>query len=270
MTTPQWSVFAKPWAGRAAPELAPLIRSMGFEAVELPVRPGAVVTPERVAEDLPAYRRVLAEAGVRVVSVAVSNTADAFTAELFAGCRDAQVSLVRIMPTVLGPYRDEIARWRETLTAAAPLAERYGVTIGLQPHHGDFVHTALAMREVLDGLSAAIGLIWDAGHEGLAGEDPALSLDTVWDRLVMVNLKNAIREPVEISDELGTRGGFRHVWVDGPDGYADWTEILDHLVRRGWDGPITIAAEYSGDQTTVHQRAAADLVFAQQRWALSS
>ncbi|HIT77053.1 MAG TPA: sugar phosphate isomerase/epimerase [Candidatus Avipropionibacterium avicola] len=269
MTTTQWSVFAKPWADRTAPQLAGVVRSMGFDAVELPVRAGCAVTPERVGDDLLPYGRRLADQGVRIASVAVDNTAEALTDEVFLACQRSGVPLVRIMPTVRGPYRDEVVRWQEILVEAAPRAERYGIRIGLQPHCGAFVHTALAMREVLDAVSETVGLIWDAGHEGLAGEDLRLSLDAVWDRLCMVNLKNAVRSPVEVSDEFGSRTGFAHVWVDGPDGYADWAVVLDHLVRRGWRGPITMAAEYSGDEPAVDQRAAADLRWAQQLWATS-
>ena len=46
------SVFTKPWKTPLA-ELGQYVRDLGFDAIELPVRPGYQVTPENVARDLP-------------------------------------------------------------------------------------------------------------------------------------------------------------------------------------------------------------------------
>jgi sugar phosphate isomerase/epimerase len=51
---------------------------------------------------------------------------------------------------------------------------------------------AVGLRALLDGLDGrSVGAIWDAAHDALAGVAPESGLDLVWDRLVMVNLKNA-------------------------------------------------------------------------------
>jgi len=63
-----WSVFTKPWK-MPIPELGAYVRSLGFEGIELPVRPGYPVEPENVAE-LPRAARQLAEHGVSIESVA--------------------------------------------------------------------------------------------------------------------------------------------------------------------------------------------------------
>ena len=44
------------------------------------------------------------------------------------------------------------------------MAERYGVQVGVQPHHGRFVSSALGVVQLLDGLPIdRFRVVWDAG-----------------------------------------------------------------------------------------------------------
>lgn len=253
-----WSVFTKPWGTLTAPELAEVVSGLGFTAVELPVRPGCHVTPENAAAVLPAFGRALGDRGISITSVAGD-----LTEPVLAACAAAQVPLLRIMPRVTRPYRDSVARVQAALVESAALVEKYGITVGLQHHHGPYLTTATAVRELIEPLPDCYGVIWDAGHEGLAGQDLATSLELVGDRLVQVNLKNAVLERISVSDAYGERSAWaRHVWVDGPDGYADWAVAVAALYETGWDGPVCLCAEYSGDQDLVPDRVRADLVHA--------
>ena len=65
----EFSVFTKPWKAPLA-ELGKLVKSWGFDGIELPVRPGYQVQPEAVARDLPRAVRQLAGDGVKVFSIA--------------------------------------------------------------------------------------------------------------------------------------------------------------------------------------------------------
>ena len=64
-----YSVFTKPWK-TPVPELGEHIRSLGFEGIELPVRPGFQVEPQNVRTDLPRVARQLADFGLKITSVA--------------------------------------------------------------------------------------------------------------------------------------------------------------------------------------------------------
>lgn len=63
----QFSVFTKPWKMPLG-ELGEHVRRLGFDGIELPVRPGYQVEPEHVGRDLPKAARTLAEYGVRIYS----------------------------------------------------------------------------------------------------------------------------------------------------------------------------------------------------------
>ena len=63
------ALFVKPWKALSLPDLARHIKSLGFDLIELPVRPGFQVEPDRIERDLPAAVKLLGEHGVRVLNV---------------------------------------------------------------------------------------------------------------------------------------------------------------------------------------------------------
>jgi sugar phosphate isomerase/epimerase len=246
-----WSVFTKPWSAWPAEELGPLVAGLGFTGAEVPVRENAHVTPAEVQERLPGLVERMRAAGVDVISIA-SDLAE----PTFAACASAGVPLIRIMAR-LGPdgYSASVARVRKELEEAAPLAERYGVQVGVQPHHGRFVSSALGVAQLLDGLPDRFRVVWDAAHDALAGDDPRVTLELVADRLAIVNLKNAVYARVD--------GRWKPWWVPGPEGLADWSAAFAELARLGWSGPICLSGQYSDTGVPVEDRLRADLRAAQ-------
>lgn len=51
------SVFTKPWPKLSVDELGELVSQLGFDGVELPVRPGFQLEPDQVEQELPGRRR---------------------------------------------------------------------------------------------------------------------------------------------------------------------------------------------------------------------
>lgn len=65
MATPiQFSVFTKPWKTLSVPDLGRMVHRLGFEGVELPVRPGYQVELLKIACDLPTVQQQLRDCGV--------------------------------------------------------------------------------------------------------------------------------------------------------------------------------------------------------------
>src|SRR3712207_6460813 len=83
-----FSVFTKPWK-TPLPELGKVVGDLGFDGVELPVRPGFQVEPENVSRGLPEAARTLAEFGVKISSVA-ANPSEA----IIAACGELQIPLL--------------------------------------------------------------------------------------------------------------------------------------------------------------------------------
>jgi sugar phosphate isomerase/epimerase len=253
--TISFSVFTKPWKEPLA-ELAPRLRALGFDGIELPVRPGFQVFPERVATDLPAAARLLADHGLRIFSIA--GTPDEPT---IAACAEAGVPIIRIMVD-LEP-REVLAQLEAAQRgwdALLPALDSHGVTIGIQNHSDNCVANAMGLLRLVEKYDARhVAAVWDAAHNALEGEQPEIALDLLWSHLCMVNLKNAVRAPAGV----GERGEalWRTSWCAGKDGFASWPRVADELMRRNYRGVVCLTAEYD-DTERVEELASADLEFA--------
>ena len=237
----RWSVFTKPWR-MPIPELGAYIRELGFDGIELPVRPGYQVEPENVQE-LPKAARQLAEHGVAIESVA--GPADEAT---IAACAEAGVPIIRTMARIgEDGYLASVARIQAEYDALVPLLDKHGVRIGVQNHCDRFVCNAMGLRHMIERYDPRhICAVWDAAHNALNGEDPEMALDIVWSHLAMVNLKNAIWQ--RTNGPEAEHAQWKHYWTSGRHGLASWPRVAAELKRRGYRGPICLTAEYSTDE----------------------
>ena len=86
-----WTVFTKPWREVGLGELARHVRELGLDGIELPVRPGFQVSPDKVEAGLPKAVAAFDAEGLRIASVA----ADPAPA-VIAACGEAGISVIRI------------------------------------------------------------------------------------------------------------------------------------------------------------------------------
>lgn len=230
------SVFTKPWPNLTSEELGALVRSLGFDGVEFPLRKGFQAEPQDAAAGLARVAKALSAHGLTIMSVASE-----LTEPVFAACRDVNCRILRIMlksDPGLGYMKSE-DKWLAQLTDAYPLCEKYGVKIGVQHHYGPGIFNTMELRHFLDRCDTRfVGAIWDAAHSGLAYEVPEQALDIIWDHLLLVNLKNAY--------VLRTGSGqYKPFFTTGQDGAASWPRIVAYLKARGYDGDICMPAEYT-------------------------
>ncbi|MFI6826769.1 sugar phosphate isomerase/epimerase family protein [Kribbella sp. NPDC050241] len=242
-----WSVFTKPWAGLPGDELGRLVAGLGFAGAEVPVRDTSYVTPAAAETELPKFTAQLRAEGIEPISVASD-----LSERVFAACAEAGVPMIRIMADV-GPdgYAASVRRNRVLLEEAAVLVERYGVQVGVQPHHGRFIASTLGVLQLLDGLPESFKLVWDAAHDALAGDDPAVTLELGADRLGIVNLKNAYY--------VHTDDGWKTYFGQAGEGLSDWTAVFAALEKLNYSGPICLTGQYSDLSVPVDERVKTDL-----------
>ena len=242
-----WSVFTKPWSELPGDELGRLVAGLGFTGAEIPVRDTAYVTPATAEAELPKFVEQLRAAGVEPISIASDLSESAFSA-----CAEAGVPMIRIMAPV-GPdgYAASVQQTRQLLEKTTALVEQYGVQVGVQPHHGKFVTSSLGVLQLLDGLPDAFKVVWDAAHDALAGDDPAITLELVKDRLGIVNLKNA--KYVEAD------GGWKTWFGQADEGLSDWSAVFRQLEAQSYSGPICLTGQYSDPSVPVENRLKKDL-----------
>ncbi len=257
MSRYRFTVFTKPWK-TPIPALAAHVAALGFDGVELPVRPGYPVNPENAADALPAAALVLSDAGLTLDSVAaLPNEAT------LAACAEARVPLLRVCVNYEAEetYLEGEERLRREFDALLPALERAGVTLGVQNHYGarDINH-ACGLRSLLRGYDPRrVAAVWDPAHNALQGEAPAAALDFLGDSLRMVNMKNAFwRRTNGPEAEVAEWAPY---WTTGRHGLAHWPTVATELQRREYTGVLCLSAEYE-EESGVDRLAAEDLAFA--------
>lgn len=237
----QLTVFTKPWPGKPLPELAKFVKELGFDGVELPVRPGFQVTPDTVEKGLPEAAKIFAAYGVKIASVAGSTDET-----MIAACGEAGVPILRIMAKIdmnLGYHATE-EKFRKEYDALLPLLDQYSVRLGVQNHAGNFIGSAIGLMHLIENYeSKHIGAVLDLAHCSLAGEPSPIAIDIAWSHLILVNLKNGYwqRTTAPEAEEAHWQG----YWTTGRHGLTSWREVVDVLRQRDYKGDICLTAEYS-------------------------
>jgi len=263
-----FTVFTKSWRETPLAELAAFIRRLGFDGVELPVRPGFQVSPESVTEGLPAAARIFADAGAKIGSVA--GPADEPT---IAAMGEAGIPILRICVNIdmaVG-YRASEDKLRRQFDELVPILDRCGVTLGIQNHCGRCVGSAVALVRLIEPYDPKhVGAVLDPAHCGLDGEPEDMAIDIAWPHLVLVNLKNGVWARDEQPGEAG-QAVWKTRWTLGREGITSWPAVAAELNRRGYTGDLCLSAEYSppaeGGQLygrDVEPMIAADLAFARE------
>jgi sugar phosphate isomerase/epimerase len=257
-----FAVFTKPWKTMPVPELARFVKGLGFDAVELPVRPGCQVAPDDVSQGLPRAAKEFGKHGVRIASIA--GPTDEVT---MAACAEAGVPIIRVCVRFGSePYLAGEANLQRQYDELAPLLDKYGVTLGIQNHCGRAdVCNAMGLRHLIEKYDRKhIAAVWDAGHGGLCGEEPEAALDIVWSHLRMVNLKNAFWRRTTGPEAEWVQ--WRPYWTTGRQGLSPWPRVAAELKRRSYEGVVCLTAEYE-DEHSVNRLIAEDIAFARSLFA---
>jgi sugar phosphate isomerase/epimerase len=249
------TLFTKHWGNLALKDLAVKVRSLGFQGIELPVRPGFQVEPEEIEIGLREAVRVLAEEGVEIRSIAAPHDE-----RTIAACADVGIRMIRILAPIPKDvkYLDHVDQLKKRFDTLEPLLSRHGVTIGVQNHCGRWVSGAMGLRHLIGNYNPAqFAAVWDPAHNALNGEPIPLALDIIESHLLMVNLKCSYWRPKN-GGVPGSSGAveWEHYWVTGEKGMANWPLVFEELQKRAWSGPCCFSAEYSeeekAEEYTVH------------------
>jgi sugar phosphate isomerase/epimerase len=237
----EFTVFTKPWPEKSIAALVQFVHKIGFNGIELPIRPGYPVTPENIQKDLPKAAKLFEKEGLRIASVAGPSEE-----RIIAACGDAGIPVLRVMARIdhaIG-YFQSITKIRKEWDILLPSLEKYGVKIGVQNHYGAFIGSAIGLSNAMESYDPRmIGIVLDPAHCKLAGEDEAIAIDIAWPRLVMVNLKNAfwIRAVGPENDNVE----WKVYWTNGHQGLCSWPVLAGELKQRNYRGAICLTAEYS-------------------------
>jgi sugar phosphate isomerase/epimerase len=242
-------LFTKLFRGRSLVEIADATSGLGFDGIDLLIRPGHQAEPDDPASIHEAARR-LRQAGLTVpmATTDLTDPTDERAERVLAACAETGIDLIR-----LGYWKYDLQRGyaacfdaaRRDLDGLARLAEKHGVRLAIQLH-GDTIHGSGAQAAaLLTGHDPAlIGAYPDPGNQTVQDgrENWRFTFDVLAPWLCCVGVKNGGWFPAELS-EAGQRR-WRSDWLGVPDGMVPWDEIATYLKETRYEGFLSFHSHY--------------------------
>ncbi len=235
------TVFTKPWTGPLE-GLAEKIAALGFDGVELAVRPGYQVTPdENVTAGLLDAVRTFKAHGLVIDSIASE-----VSERTIAACGDAGIDLIRTMAPIdmTQGYAASVDGYRRHYDSMLPLLDRHGVTLGVQNHYGYFIGSAAGLMQLVGHYAPKhVCAVLDMAHCGVAGEPTDMAVNIAKSHITrLVNFKSAFRKRQNGPEE---EARFRVHWTTHQHGAYSWKDYVTALREMGYRGSFCLPAEYS-------------------------
>jgi len=249
-------MFSKHLAPLSVEDAAKTVADIGFEGLDLTVRPGGHVEPENVREQLPAAVEAVRALGLDIpmITTSIVSAQDAHADAIFAtaaACGIHDLKLGYWQYEGFGSVRRQMEEIKDALDGIAELASRHGVRANLHIHSGDFMTAdAAVVWQFLVGRDPdVIGAYIDPGHMavegGAAGWRIGMDLLTPWINIVAI--KDMAWE--HSFDEALGKERWRTRMVPLTQGLVPWPEVFAHLDDIGFDGTVSLHSEYQGSHS---------------------
>ncbi len=236
-------IFSKHFPELGWADLAATAGSLGFAGIDLTVRKGGHVAPEKAAADLPRAVAAIREAGLSVPMITTEVlSATPIAKEIFTTA--GKLSIPFLKP---GYYRYSFVDVRRELEEAgrqfaelAGLAKQSGVRVGYHNHAGDLGAPIWDMAKIMDTLDPkSAGYYFDICHAvtegGSAGWKIAFNLAAP--RIFMIAIKDFVWAKTE-------KGTWRQKMCPLGEGMVDWPAYFRLLANMSYQGPISLHVEY--------------------------
>jgi len=135
------------------------------------------------------------------------------------------------------PLEEAFSVMKYTLSTVLRTAERYGVSIGIEPHQSISRNTEGLLRIATLVPSPFLRINYDTGNVWLGGNDPYEGLKAVANLLVHVHAKDI---SVEMSDAEKGKVTGTPVGCACGDGVIDWRRVTGILRDAGYSGVLSV------------------------------
>lgn len=235
-------------------EVASLIRQLGVSGPDLTVRPGGLVAPERVTEDLPKAAEVFREHGLSIpmISTGITSARDQAARQILRAAAELGIKYYKMG---YYSYRD-FARWpselnliRKELEFLVAAGRWEGIQALFLNHSGSLGGTTWDCWELIEPLEPDwIGSIFDPSHATIEGGRNGwiLGFYRLAPRIKAISVQDFYWEKVE--------GRWRARWCPLGEGMVDWEKFFKTLSGIGFGGPISLAINYDPGGKTKAER----------------
>lgn len=260
----QTVLFTKLFRGRSLADIAAASTDLGFDGIDLLIRPGHQAEPDHPRSILEAARH-LEQAGLQVPMATTDLTDPASVAaeQTLGACAEAGIRLIRLGYWKYDPQRGYAACFdsaRRDLDGLVRLAEKHGVRLAIQLH-GDTIHGSGAQAAALLARHdpALLGAYPDPGNQTVQDgrEDWRFTFDILGPWLCCIGVKNGGWFPADLS--LAGQRHWRSDWLGVPDGMVPWDDIATHLKESDYRGLLSFHSHYEAPLPQVLEQTRVDL-----------
>ena len=251
MTAMQFVLFTDNLSELKIPDVCAEVKRVGFDGLDLTLRPGGHVPPENAEMGLSEAKRVADAAGLSIpmASTAVTGTDSPHAEQVFAsaahyGVRRLKLGYVKYEP--FGTLAKQIDDAHARLERVIKLGEKYNVLPCVHVHSGANIpnHGTLLYMLLRDFKPGRIGAYVDLMHMsvegGLSGWEMGLDLLGPW--VALVGIKN-YRWVERGRDDKG-QATWATQYVPIQDGQAPLPQFVERLKQIKYDGIVSFHSEY--------------------------
>ena len=243
---PAVCIFSKHLQWLDYESMAETAASLGFDGIDLTVRPGGHVEPEWVAEELPRACRAIRSAGLQVptITTAVVDTSNPADLQVLQAAADEGISFYRMGYLRYEPGRsldDLLERARVQFAGLAEVNRQLGICGDYQNHAGEgYLGASLwDLWHVLRDLDPRwIGCQFDLRHATVEGTK-SWPIDF---RRLVDRVHTCVVKDFRWNEEAGTPEVENRPLGEG---VAEFDRFLPMLGETGFSGPMSLHFEYS-------------------------
>ena len=241
------AIFSKHLQFVQGPEVAKAAADLGFDAVDITVRKGGHVAPERVRQDLPPLVAAIREHGLEapMVTTDILDAESPFAEDIVRTAAELGIRHYRFggfKYSAGQPYPAQLDALKTRLAGLAALNARYQSCAMYHTHSGVGLVGAsiwdlyLIMRDLDPRL---IGVNYDIAHATIEGGIGGWINSF---RITGPHLRGiAVKDYVWAKD---ARGNWKEQWVPLGEGMVHWPEFWTLVAQSGFAGPLQVHFEY--------------------------
>lgn len=232
------------------------VKEAGFDGLDLTLRPGGHVRPEKAEMGLSASAQIAEKSGVTIAmaSTAITDNSSPHAENIFASCAHYGVRKVKLGYWRYRPFGNLAAQIDECikqLKQLVVLGRRYDVLPCVHVHSGPILANGGPLLYLIlkEFDPADVGAYVDPMHMtvegGHSGWEMGLDLLAPW--VALVGMKN-FRWVENGRDEFGQLR-FRSQYTPLADGQAPLPQFMTRLKQLEYDGVISLHSEYKGQSS---------------------
>jgi sugar phosphate isomerase/epimerase len=228
--------------------MASFAAELGFDGVDITVRPEGHVEPGRVADDLPRAVEAVKKAGLQVhmIVTAITKAEDRFTEPILKAAGSLGIGYYRmgwINYDDAKSMDDNLTYFKSQMSAFNELNKKYKIRGDYQNHSGvSFGSPVWDLWLVLKEMDPEwIGSQFDVMHAQVEGGNTwPLGLKLLKDYVKTIDIKDFIW----VKKDAGVSGGWKTEVVPIGEGMIDYKKYLGLLKGYGLTGPFSMHYEY--------------------------